>query len=469
MTRAHAVVVGGGFAGLAAASGLARGGWAVTLLEATGYLGGRAFSFFDPRSGMWLDNGQHVLLGVCETTPRWLDSLGVEQAVFFQPRLDLPVFARHRWSRLTSRPWPGPLHLLPGLAGFRLLSPRARWRAARAAAALVGRRGVSPQLTFREWLRRMGQGPEAERHLWDLMGTAVLNLRAAEADAALAVQALGMVIAAGWPGARIGFFRQPLGHTAAAVGQALRRLGVTVALRQRVAAVVVAGDQVRGVRLADGTLLEAEAVVLAVPFDRARSLIPPDVADASWSDLDAWEWSPIYNLYLWFDRPVAAEPVWARTEGVVQFVFDRGQILDLAGWAGRHWAVSVSAADPYRSWSSERLVNTILAELTEAVPAFGVASLLYHRGVWQPRATFRATPAAVAARPSFATAVRGLWRAGDWTATGWPACIEGAIRSGLAVAAAVAKMEGEGLAPVLVDRPKPRPSATRAEPRWGSH
>lgn len=427
------MVVGGGWAGLAAATALQRAGWQVTVLEATARLGGRAFSFWDAETAMWLDNGQHVLLGACEQVVHWLDSLGLEEAVHFQPVLDLPTWADGKWASLAGSRWPGSLHLLPGLLSYRHLTLPQRLRALSAASRIL-KGHPSPASTFAEWLVERGQDAATRRRLWEMMEVAILNCSPEAADAGLALKALSLVLEQGWKGARLGFFRLPLGQLADQVGDWLREHGVAIRLRTPVRALAVEGGRVVGVQPAGQPRISADGVVLAIPWDRAFPLVPEPVRDPSWPAPSQLSWSPIWNLYLWYDRPVLDQPVVAFPDGISQFVFERGQLLGLDTWKGRHLAVSLSAADTVADRPRTQLLAEIQAELGEALPRLAGARLQRWRWVLQPRATFRATPEAVTRRPPPWTGVEGLARAGDWTDTGWPACLEGAVGSGFSAA-----------------------------------
>lgn len=426
-----AVVVGGGWAGLSAAWTLARAGWTVVLVEQRPMLGGRAFSFWDARAGRVLDNGQHVLLGACTAVRDWLQSLGLEAAIRFEPRLDLPVFAAGTWGRLYSGPWPGGLHLLAALARYRLLTPRERLALGRAARAL-GRPAPDAQ-SFRTWLRDRGQSPRAVERFWELVVTAVLNSRTEEASAALAVQAFRLGLLRGPEPARLGFFRWPLGEVARRIGEALQHAGVRIRLGTAARAVRPVGASAVEVVLDDGTAVEADAAVLAVPPDRLAPLVGADRAVSRWQALS---WSPIVNVYLLYDRPVDAPPVFALADGQGAFVFDRDHLLGAPrDRSDRLLAVSLSAARGWVGRPAARLVAAVAGDVARALPGAKAARLVHWRVVWQPRATFWGRPGCETVRPVDPRWHPAVVVAGDWTGTGWPASLESAVRSGQAAAA----------------------------------
>ncbi|MCL8207549.1 MAG: hydroxysqualene dehydroxylase HpnE [Actinomycetia bacterium] len=428
----RAVVVGGGWAGLSAAWTLAHTGWAVVLLERRPVLGGRAFSFWDPRAERVLDNGQHVLLGACTAVRSWLRSLGLDAAIRFEPRLDLPVFADGFWGRLYSRPWPGGLHLLAALAGYRLLTPRERLALGRAARGLA--RPAPDAMSFRTWLLDHGQSPHAIDRFWDLVVTAVLNCRADEASAALATQAFRLGLLRGAEPARLGFFRWPLGQVAHRIGKALEGAGIRIRLGTAVKAVRAVTPASVQVLLDDGTELHADAAVLAVPPDRIGALVETAEPAKHWQSLG---WSPIVNVYLLYDRPVDAPPVFALADGEGSaFVFDRDHLLGAPpGRDGSLLAVSLSAARSWLGRPAAQLAVSVAEGVARAIPAAQAARLVYWRVVWQRRATFWARPGCETIRPVDPRWHPSVVVAGDWTGTGWPASLESAVRSGQAAAA----------------------------------
>lgn len=431
-------MVGGGWAGLAAALALLDRGADVTLLERRARAGGRACSFPHTETGLHLDNGQHVLLGCCARALAFLRRVGAEEAVRFQPLLQVPVIERGRAARLRSARLPGPLHLLPSLMAYAHLTPRQRMRAALAAVALRLGRAPADGEPFSAWLRRHGQEPEAVARLWDLIVTAVLNTRADEASAALAARALRTGFLAGPRAATLGLFRVPLGEVADRAVACLRRGGADVRLGATAVRVEVEGSRACGVHLEDGRYLRVDALVAAVAPDALPSLLPEVWRRAPpFARLAELGWSPILNVYLLYDRPVMRADVSAFVDNDLQFAFNRGALLGRRDLDGRLIGLSVSAADRLTELAADRLTPHLDGLLRAALDSAEAraARLLAAVPVWQPRATFRATPGTTALRPAAGTPLAGLFLAGDWTDTGWPACLEGAVRSGEAAAA----------------------------------
>jgi squalene-associated FAD-dependent desaturase len=432
------VVVGGGLAGLASALACADAGARVTLLEARPRLGGRTSSF--RRGGLTVDTGQHVFLR-CFSAYRWfLGRIGTAELAPIQPRLAIPVLSpdgttcRFRRSGL-----PAPAHLLGALARYRHLRLRDRVAAARAAAAL---RRLHPREaddeTFGAWLAAQGQSREAVERLWDLFARPALNLPAAEASLSLAAFVFRRALLLRRDAGDLGIPLVPLGtlHGEAAAA-ALARAGADVRTRVRATAIDVAGDRPKV--HAEGLVLEADAVILAVPHDAAARLLPP-AAGLDPARLRALGSSPIVDVHLVFDRRVADVPFAAAVGSPVQWVFDRTLPAGLA--EGQYLVVSVSAAAEEVDEPAEVIRRRHLGALAALFPRVRGARVVDAFVTRERLATFRQTPAAARLRPGTGTAVPGLFLAGSWTDTGWPDTMEGAVRSGLAAARAALRTVG---------------------------
>jgi hydroxysqualene dehydroxylase len=426
MTAHRVVVVGGGLAGIAAALDCADAGAHVTLVEVRPQLGGAAYSF--EREGLRVDNGQHVFLRCCTAYRQLLRRLGSEPATVLQPRLAIPVLApggRRGWLRRGALP--APAHLAPALLRYPFLSARERARVVGASLALARLDPDDPALdarTFGSWLADHGQSPSAIEALWNLIALPTLNLPADEASLALAA----FVFQTGLLGARdagdIGYARMPLSAVhAEPAARALAAAGVDV---QR----VVSGAGGLGVE-GPGERLDADAVVVAVPHDRAADLLP-DGALPDGAALRRLGTSPIVNLHVVYDRRVLDLDFAAAVRSPVQYVFDRTRAAGVE--RGQYLAVSLSGAEREMASSADELRRRYEPALAELFPAARTAGVDRFFVTREHAATFRAGPGVRALRPGPRTAIRGLVLAGAFTATGWPATMEGAVRSGHAAA-----------------------------------
>ncbi|GAA3388417.1 hydroxysqualene dehydroxylase HpnE [Streptomyces roseoviridis] len=439
-SRPHAVVVGGGLAGVTTALQLAEAGVRVTLLEGRPRLGGLAFSF--QRGELTVDNGQHVYLRCC-TAYRWfLDRIGGAHLAPVQPRLDVPVLdVAHprgpRLGRLRRTALPVPLHLARSLAGYPHLSLAERASVARAALALKKLDPADPALDgidFATWLGRHGQSARTVEALWDLVGVATLNATAPHASMGLAAMVFKTGLLSEPGAADIGWARVPLGelhHTLA--GKALDSLGVRTELRTKAERISRTDDGRWAVQV-PGETLEADTVVLAVPQRETRELLPDGALDDPDRLLDIGT-APILNLHVVYDRKVLRQPFFTALGSPVQWVFDRTESSGLTG-GGQYLAVSQSAAHDDIDEPVAVLRERYLPELERLLPAARGAGIRDFFVTRERTATFAPTPGVGRLRPGARTHAPGLHLAGAWTATGWPATMEGAVRSGFSAAGA---------------------------------
>jgi squalene-associated FAD-dependent desaturase len=437
-----AVVVGGGLAGITAAIALGQAGADVTLLEAKPRLGGATMSFI--RDGLVVDTGQHVFLRCCTAYRGLLDRLGMSAHAPLQPRFDVTVLTPSRRTRLRRSRLPAPVHLLTALARYPLLSYPERSRVSLAALAM---RRVDPadpatdELRFGDWLARHGQDERARRALWDLFSVASLNVPGDDASLALAATVVQTGLLGDSGAADIGVPALSLGELhGAAAERLLAKLGATVRTNTKVAGIEAGGTAAAGSRYrvtlvrAEDSVLEADAVVIAVPHEAAARLVPAGAISAEtvagWAGLGA---APIVNVHVIYDRKVMDVPFAAAVDSPVQWVFDRTRIsgMHARGDDGQYLAISLSAADEYVDVPAAELRERFVPALTELFPAAREASVTEFFVTRERRATFRQLPGTARLRPKAATALPGLVLAGSWTDTGWPDTMEGAVRSGL--------------------------------------
>jgi squalene-associated FAD-dependent desaturase len=429
--RAGAVaVVGGGLAGITAALRCADAGRAVTVFEATPRLGGLTYSF--RRGELDVDNGQHVFLRCCTAYQGLLRRLGVADRVTLQARLDIKVHSpgSARPARLRRSELPAPLHMAGALARYAPLSPVQRLTFARAALAL---RRVDPadpatdEQSFGAWLAAHGQDERAIGALWDLVGAATLNATAADASLALAATVFQVGLLTDAPAADIGWSLVPLSRLHGEPARAT----LTEARAQVLTDVKVLAIEPRD----DRWLIRSRAgdrafdqVVLAVPPGAAEGLLPRESLALS----DGWARrlgsSPIVNAHVVYDRRVMSGAFLAGVDTPVQWVFDRTRQSGLT--AGQYLAVSLSAADALIDLPTAVLRDRLLPALAALLPAVRRARVTDFFVTRERHATFRSAPGSARLRPGATTRAAGLFLAGAWTATGWPATMEGAVRSG---------------------------------------
>lgn len=443
-----AVVIGGGFAGLAAATALAESAQRVLLLEARPHLGGRARSWTDPDTGAVIDNGQHLFMGCYRETLRFLDRIGSRDRLALQQRLQLPlVEAGGVVGTFRLPPLPPPWDLACGMLRF----PGLRF-SERLALLRVGREvrrrsrrggrddeGALDDRSVAEWLAGLRQPEEAKRRLWYPLAIAALNEDPDRASAASFLPVLREGLQGGAAASRLGIARVGLSDLYAnPAAHYLKSHGSEVHLRAQVRRLLIEDGRCAGLLLADGSRVEARAIVAAMPPDDLLESLPPDVAaEPLFASAARLQTAPIVSVYLWFGAPVVSVPFAGLVGGTWQWMFNREAFGPHGG--GLHGVTLVcSAARAMVDRPRDALVQSALQDLHSFFPDTRRAGLRRALVIKEKKATISPSRGALALRPPSITRYGGLFLAGDWTATGLPATIEGAVLSGHLCARAIA-------------------------------
>ena len=458
-----AVVVGGGRAGIAAAVKRAERGVRVTLVETRKRLGGRATSFNDPDTGELLDNCQHVLLGCCTNLLDLYERLSVGGSVDWHRTLYFRDAAGHL-DTLSPSDLPAPLHLSAALLGFRSLSLADKLAIGRGMLAImrIGRAGRARlgDESFEHWLGRHGQTRSAIDRFWGVIVISACNESLDRVAARYALQVFqdGMLNHAA--SSRMGLSAVPLEKLYDPAVAAVERAGGRVLLSTSADGFTFDATtrRITGLRIDTGETLTADAFVTTVPPDRLAKLAPADAvaADARLRRLHEVRFSPIIGIHLWYAAPPGRAlmplPHLILMDSPLQWVFRKTP--DAAGGAAEeHLHGVISAAHEWVSTPAADIAAMADAEVRKALQWTDPAPLLRHRVVKEKRATFSVAPGVDALRPPARGAIANLLIAGDWSDTGWPATMEGAVRSGYTAAAATLGEPGEGLVPDLDDAP----------------
>ena len=453
-----AIVIGGGFAGLAAATMLAEKGARVLVLEARPALGGRATAFTDPATGERVDNGQHVLLGCYRDTFRFLERIGAMGHVQVQDRLTVDMVDREgRASRLACPSLPPPFNLLGGLMTWSALGWRDRiaaMRIPRGPNPPVPRRGIGEargsaprEETVREWLVRNHQTPRLIEMLWEPLAVAALNQSIDAASAAPFARVLAEMLGNARRDASLALPLKPLDETyALPAREYIEMHGGEVRTNSpvKIQFMDTRGASVNGSpgrpqgSAPQVTVREekftAAIVVCAVPWFALSDVFvdPPASLRPTLDAADRTAASPIVTVNLWFDRVVIDHMLVGLPGRAMQWVFDKRRVF---GEQVSHLSLVSSGAEKIVSLGNEELIRLAVHEVNDAIPAARAASVRRAVVVREKRATFSVAPGQPQ-RPVTQTSIPGLLLAGDWIDTGLPATIEGAVRSGHMAAAA---------------------------------
>jgi squalene-associated FAD-dependent desaturase len=431
-------VIGGGFAGLAAATALAARGLRVTVLEKRPALGGRAYSYTDATTGETIDNGQHAMMGCYHEMFRFLDRIGATGKLAIQPSLRVAMLDPDRGEGvIRGAPLPTPLHMAAGVLGYRLLGLADRARVLAGGLRLLAmRRRRDPRLatlTVEAALDRLGQSAAARRAFWHPVAIATLNEDPALASADLLAEVLARAFFGGKADAR--FVLSRVGLSELYTGDARRFVearGGRIETRAAVAAVGFRGGEVSHLELRDGRRLGAGAYVCAVPPQHLLPLLPAAVRREvpALGAIERLQSSPIVSVHVWFDRPLVAHPFAGLLGTRTHWLFNRDRITGRDPRGGSYLTFVTSGARALVDLDPDAIVAATLADVRRLVPAAARATVRHAQVVKEKFATMSPTVEAARLRPPVETPFPNLALAGDWIDTGLPATIESAVASG---------------------------------------
>jgi len=455
-------VAGGGLAGLAAACALAESSFRVTLFERRPYLGGRASSYEHPGTGEVVDNCQHVLFRVCTNLVEFYRRIGVEDKIRWFDQMTF-IEPGGRTSVMRSSPLPAPLHTAPSFLRFPFLSAKDKLVISRSLAALT----LTPQpdtgRSFQQWLQRHSQTENAIERFWKPILVSALS----EDLSLISISSAAQVVRESMksPAARhMGVPSIPLTELYNAAGDYIRARAGEIRFRNSLEAFFPEPSQVR-IRVSnksneakseedngDEAKRDGEEpfdyLVLALPFESLERVLPHGPEAVPLRDqLSHFETSPITGIHLWFDRQITDLDHAVLLDRTIQWMFHKSRLLATRGGAnaetsGSYIELVVSASKSLIDKSRTEIVDLALKEVREFFPAARAANLMKSTVIKEVHATYSPRPGIDAYRPQQVTAWPRVFLAGDWSATGWPATMEGAVRSGYLAAEALVRARG---------------------------
>ena len=440
-------IVGGGLAGLAAGCALAGSGFRVTLFERRPYLGGRASSYQHPGTGEVVDNCQHVLLGCCTNLIQFYQQLGVENKIRWYDRLTF-LEPGGRASVIAQSKLPAPLHNAPAFMRAACLDLSDKLAIGMAMAALAPAPPRDSRENFLTWLRRHSQTKQSIERFWKPILVSALNEELDRMSVPCAAQVIRESFLKSAAAGRMGVPTVPLTELYSVAGDYISARGGEIRFRSSVESFVAESDNLK--LLVSGEEMSFDFTIFAVPFDVLSKILPQSsAAEPLRQSLSRFETSPITGIHLWFDRQITDLDHAVLLDRTIQWMFHKSKLLGRND-GGSYVELVVSSSKTLIEKSRAEIVDLALAELREFFPGAREAKLVKSTVIKEVHATYSPQPGVDVYRPHAETVWPRVFLAGDWTATGWPATMEGAVRSGYMAAESVAQAAGIRHASFLV-------------------
>lgn len=447
------IVIGGGLAGLAAGVALAEAGWRVRLFEQRPFLGGRAASYVLP-DGEHIDNCQHVTFGCCTNLEDFYRRVGASAKIRFFDRMIL-IDPQGRRGEMHAGLLPAPFHMTGSFVTFAPLAFKDKLAIARAFYSILQSGGHPADvdepggISMLDWLRRHKQTPAAISRFWRVVLVSALSEELDRIDARYGIDVFWKAVLSNKTGYRMGVPSVALGDLYDGCRAAIEQKGGEVVFRSPLRGLRIENGQLRGVLFDQDREEMADAYVVAIPHETLAAVLPDSVKQvgSSFANVDRITDASITGVHFWFDREVMSEPFLTLLDTTTQWIFNKSALYASSNGAGpsekgQYLQLVISASHDLLQKPRQEIVDLCLAEVCHALPAAREAKLVKATVIKEAAATFSPQPGVDRWRPAQQTDIGGLFIAGDWTATGWPATMEGAVRSGYLAAEAVLRVEG---------------------------
>lgn len=438
-------IAGGGLAGLAAACALADAGFPVTLYEKRPFLGGRASSYEHPGTGEVVDNCQHVLFRVCTNLIEFYQRIGVADQIRWFDQMNF-IEPGGRTSVMKSSFLPAPLHTAPSFFGFPFLDLADKAAITRALAPLTLTEQRDTGKSFLQWLEQHGQTNRAIARFWQPILVSALS----EDLARISISAAAQVVRESMKSTEarhMGVPTVPLTDLYNKAGDYIRAHGGVLHFRRPVEGFAANSSHVC---VSQGETDERfDYLILALPFDALERSLPDAVESKTIREkISHFDNSPITGIHLWFDRQISDLDHAVLLDRTIQWMFHKSRLQPMRSQptneatSGSYIELVVSSSKSLIDKSRAEIVDLALNEVREFFPAAREANLVKSTVIKEVNATYSPRPGIDAHRPTAHTAWPRIFLAGDWTATGWPATMEGAVRSGYLAAESLARAAG---------------------------
>jgi len=439
---------------MAAGVALAESGWRVRLFEQRPFLGGRATSYVLP-DGEHVDNCQHVTLGCCTNLADFYRRVGAGDKIKFFDRLFF-LDPQGRRGEMQSGLLPAPFHMVGSFVKFAPLTLRDKLSIAWAMLNILQTNGRTWDvdqfggISMLEWLRRRGQTKGAIERFWRVVLVSALDEGLDKTDARYGIDVFWKAFLSNRSGYRMGVPIVPLAQLYEGCKLAIEQKGGEVNLRATARSLQIQNGAITSAQFDAGREERADAFILAVPHTAVADLIPDEIKrkDSAFRNLALLKTAPITGVHFWFDREVMSEPFVTLLDTTTQWIFNKTALYGASPGSpqnpqkGQYLQLVVSASYNLLQKSRQEIIDLCLKEVRQALPAAREANLIKATVIKETAATFSPEPGVDRWRPKQETAIDGLFLAGDWTDTGWPATMEGAVRSGYLAAEALLRREG---------------------------